>query len=129
MKEAMEISYVQLCEYVAIFDADFQPTSDFLLRTVPFLIHNPKIGLVQARWKFGEKHTANAFFAHQIVHNFISIIKIPANFLTVNADDCLMTRIQEMSLNYHFKIEQQSGSSTVAFFGFNGKISIFLLQS
>ena len=38
----------------------------------------------------------------------------------VNADECLMTRIQEMSLNYHFKIEQESGSSTFAFFGFNG---------
>ena len=39
----------------------------------------------------------------------------------VNADECLMTRIQEMTLDYHFKVEQESGSSTLAFFGFNGK--------
>ncbi|KAK8971159.1 Glucomannan 4-beta-mannosyltransferase 9 [Platanthera guangdongensis] len=99
LKEAMEISYVQICEYVTIFDADFQPDSDFLMRTVPFLIHNPEIGLVQARWKF------------------------------VNADDCMMTRIQEMSLNYHFKIEQQSGSSTVSFFGFNGTAGVWRIAA
>ncbi|XP_008787118.2 glucomannan 4-beta-mannosyltransferase 9-like [Phoenix dactylifera] len=99
MKEAMEIDYVQQCEHVAIFDADFQPASDFLIRTVPFLMNNPEIALVQARWKF------------------------------VNADECLMTRIQEMSLNYHFKIEQQSGSSTFAFFGFNGTAGVWRIQA
>jgi cellulose synthase/poly-beta-1,6-N-acetylglucosamine synthase-like glycosyltransferase len=36
-------------EFVAIFDADFIPTEDFLLRTVPFFV-DPKIALVQARW-------------------------------------------------------------------------------
>jgi beta-mannan synthase len=39
---------------VAIFDADFQPDPDFLKRTVPYLVHNPEIALVQARWRFGE---------------------------------------------------------------------------
>jgi beta-mannan synthase len=38
---------------VAIFDADFQPEPDFLCRTVPFLLHNPDLALVQARWNFG----------------------------------------------------------------------------
>lgn len=38
----------------------------------------------------------------------------------VNADECLMTRLQEMSLDYHFTVEQEVGSSTYAFFGFNG---------
>lgn len=42
----------------------------------------------------------------------------------MNADECMMTRIQEMSLNYHFKIEQEAGSSTFAFFGFNGAIAL-----
>ena len=32
-----------------------------------------------------------------------------------------MTRIQEMSMDYHFKVEQESGSSTLSFFGFNGE--------
>jgi beta-mannan synthase len=53
LKKGMEVPYAQKCDYVAIFDADFQPESDFLNRTVPFLIHNPKIALVQARWDFG----------------------------------------------------------------------------
>ena len=34
-----------------------------------------------------------------------------------------MTRIQEMSLNYHFAVEQKSGSSMHGFFGFNGGTS------
>nr|XP_029121492.1 glucomannan 4-beta-mannosyltransferase 1 isoform X2 [Elaeis guineensis] len=95
LKAAMELDCVKKCQYVAIFDADHQPSCDFLMRTIPFLIHNPKIALVQARWMF------------------------------VNADECLMTRIQEMSLNYHFKVEQQSGSSTFAFFGFNGTAGVW----
>lgn len=49
----MKHSYVKQCDYVAIFDADFQPDPDFLHRTVPFLIHNPKLALVQGRWEFG----------------------------------------------------------------------------
>jgi cellulose synthase/poly-beta-1,6-N-acetylglucosamine synthase-like glycosyltransferase len=36
-------------EFVAIFDADFIPTVDFLKRTVPFFV-DPKIAMVQARW-------------------------------------------------------------------------------
>ena len=40
--------------------------------------------------------------------------------MAVNSDECLMTRMQEMSLDYHFTVEQEVGSSTYAFFGFNG---------
>jgi cellulose synthase/poly-beta-1,6-N-acetylglucosamine synthase-like glycosyltransferase len=36
-------------EFVAIFDADFIPTTDFLRRTVQFF-SDPKIAMVQARW-------------------------------------------------------------------------------
>ena len=36
-------------EFVAIFDADFVPPEDFLLRTIHFLA-DPKIGMVQTRW-------------------------------------------------------------------------------
>jgi cellulose synthase/poly-beta-1,6-N-acetylglucosamine synthase-like glycosyltransferase len=38
-------------EFIAIFDADFLPQSDFLVRTVPCFA-DPKIGMVQARWTF-----------------------------------------------------------------------------
>ncbi|KAL5709992.1 glucomannan 4-beta-mannosyltransferase [Ranunculus cassubicifolius] len=91
LKEGLKKQYVNDCEFVAIFDADFQPENDFLWRTVPYLLENPELALVQARWKF------------------------------VNADECLMTRLQEMSLDYHFTVEQEVGSSTCSFFGFNGK--------
>ena len=36
-------------EFIAIFDADFVPTADFLRRTVGYFA-DPKIALVQARW-------------------------------------------------------------------------------
>jgi cellulose synthase/poly-beta-1,6-N-acetylglucosamine synthase-like glycosyltransferase len=36
-------------EFIAIFDADFIPTSDFLMRLIPHF-GDPKIGMVQARW-------------------------------------------------------------------------------
>src|SRR3954470_22007840 len=36
-------------EFVAIFDADFMPTSDFLVRLMPHFA-DPKVGMVQARW-------------------------------------------------------------------------------
>ncbi len=36
-------------EFIAIFDADFIPESDFLLKTIPHFC-DPKIGVVQTRW-------------------------------------------------------------------------------
>lgn len=53
MKEALTHSYVKQCDFVAVFDADFQPEPDYLTRAVPFLVHNPEVALVQARWTFG----------------------------------------------------------------------------
>lgn len=38
-------------EFIAIFDADFLPQPDFLVRTVP-CFSDPKVGMVQARWTF-----------------------------------------------------------------------------
>ncbi|XP_021899067.1 glucomannan 4-beta-mannosyltransferase 2 [Carica papaya] len=99
LKEGLKRSYVKHCEYVAILDADFQPEPDFLRRSIPFLVHNPDIALVQARWRF------------------------------VNADECLLTRMQEMSLDYHFTVEQEVGSATHAFFGFNGTAGIWRIAS
>ncbi|KAL5709616.1 glucomannan 4-beta-mannosyltransferase [Ranunculus cassubicifolius] len=99
LKEGLKHNYVKLCDYVTIFDADFQPEPDFLWRTIPFLVHNPEIALVQARWVF------------------------------VNADECLMTRMQEMSLDYHFTVEQEVGSSTYAFFGFNGTAGVWRIAA
>ncbi|MDG6915931.1 MAG: glycosyltransferase [Nitrososphaerota archaeon] len=36
--------------FVAVFDADFAPTEDFLDRTVPFMLQDEKVGFVQCRW-------------------------------------------------------------------------------
>ena len=36
-------------EYIAVFDADFVPTPDFLKRTIPFFADG-KVGMVQVRW-------------------------------------------------------------------------------
>ncbi len=36
-------------EFIAIFDADFVPAKDFLLKTLPYF-KNEKIGVVQTRW-------------------------------------------------------------------------------
>ncbi|KAL3580940.1 hypothetical protein D5086_018775 [Populus alba] len=99
LKEGLKRSYVKHCEYVCIFDADFQPEPDYLRRAIPFLIHNPDIALVQGRWRF------------------------------VNADECLLTRMQEMSLDYHFTVEQEVGSATHAFFGFNGTAGVWRIAA
>uniref|UniRef100_A0A0E0BAA9 Glycosyltransferase 2-like domain-containing protein n=1 Tax=Oryza glumipatula TaxID=40148 RepID=A0A0E0BAA9_9ORYZ len=77
----------------------YEPESDFLLKTMPYLLHNPKIALVQTRWEF------------------------------VNYNVCLMTRIQKMSLDYHFKVEQESGSFMHAFFGFNGTAGVWRVSA
>ena len=37
-------------EYIAVFDADFIPRTDFLMRTLPYFA-SEKIGLVQTRWE------------------------------------------------------------------------------
>lgn len=99
LKEGLKRDYVQDCEYVAIFDADFQPEPDFLRRSMPYLIHNPEIALIQARWRF------------------------------VNADECFLTRMQEMSLDFQFVIEQEGGSSIHDFFSFNGSGGVWRLAA
>ncbi|XP_019181876.1 PREDICTED: glucomannan 4-beta-mannosyltransferase 9-like [Ipomoea nil] len=99
LKEGMTHNYVKLCEYVVIFDADFQPDPDFLYRTIPYLVHNPNLALVQASWKF------------------------------VNSDECMLTRMQEMSMDYHFSVEQEVGSAVHAFFGFNGTAGVWRIAA
>lgn len=46
LKEGLTVSRG---EFVAIFDADFMPASDFLVKTVPYF-DAPEIGMVQTRW-------------------------------------------------------------------------------
>jgi cellulose synthase/poly-beta-1,6-N-acetylglucosamine synthase-like glycosyltransferase len=42
-------------ELIAVFDADFVPPVDFLLRTVHYFA-DPKVGVVQTRWSYLNRH-------------------------------------------------------------------------
>ncbi|PIA27170.1 hypothetical protein AQUCO_08300103v1 [Aquilegia coerulea] len=99
LKSAMNCSYVKDYEFVAIFDADFQPTSDFLKKTVPHFKDNEELALVQARWSF------------------------------VNKDENLLTRLQNINLSFHFEVEQQVNSVFINFFGFNGTAGVWRIKA
>ncbi|XAR48444.1 Xyloglucan 6-xylosyltransferase [Bertholletia excelsa] len=99
LKSAMSCSYVRDYEFVAIFDADFQPTPDFLQRTVPHFKDNEELGLVQARWSF------------------------------VNKDENLLTRLQNINLAFHFEVEQQVNGVFLNFFGFNGTAGVWRIKA
>lgn len=99
LKSAMNCDYVRDYEYVAIFDADFQPNPDFLQQTVPHFKGNPELGLVQARWTF------------------------------VNKDENLLTRLQNINLCFHFEVEQQVNGVFLNFFGFNGTAGVWRIKA
>ncbi|XVE55710.1 hypothetical protein DITRI_Ditri03aG0180000 [Diplodiscus trichospermus] len=99
LKSAMSCSYVEDYEFVVIFDADFQPTPDFLKRTVPHFKDNEDLGLVQARWSF------------------------------VNKDENLLTRLQFINLSFHFEVEQQVNGVFLNFFGFNGTAGVWRIRA
>jgi cellulose synthase/poly-beta-1,6-N-acetylglucosamine synthase-like glycosyltransferase len=77
-------------EFVAIFDADFVPKSDFLKKTLPYFSLDQKIGMVQTRWEH------------------------------LNSDYSLLTRAQAMALDAHFVIEQNVRNKAGFFINFNG---------
>ncbi|KAM3286341.1 xyloglucan glycosyltransferase 4 [Capsicum chacoense] len=99
LKSAMACDYVQDYEFVAIFDADFQPNPDFLKLTVPHFKGKPDVGLVQARWSF------------------------------VNKDENLLTRLQNINLCFHFEVEQQVNGHYLNFFGFNGTAGVWRIKA
>ncbi|CAK9146069.1 unnamed protein product [Ilex paraguariensis] len=99
LKSAMNCDYVKAYEFVAIFDADFQPHPDFLKQTVPHFKDNPELGLVQARWGF------------------------------VNKDENLLTRLQNINLCFHFEVEQQVNGVFLNFFGFNGTAGVWRIKA
>ncbi|KAK6153056.1 hypothetical protein DH2020_012695 [Rehmannia glutinosa] len=99
LKSAMACDYVKDYEYVAIFDADFQPNPDFLKLTVPHFKGNPDLGLVQARWSF------------------------------VNKDENILTRLQNINLCFHFEVEQQVNGYFLNFFGFNGTAGVWRIKA
>jgi len=77
-------------EFIAIFDADFVPREDFLLRTMPYFFLDQRIGMVQTRWEH------------------------------LNTEYSLLTRAQAMALDGHFVIEQAVRNRAGFFINFNG---------
>jgi len=82
-------------QYVAIFDADFVPPSDFLRRTVPALIADSGLAYVQARWKHANR-TKN-----------------------------WLTRAQGMLLDAHFAVEQEARFRAGVPMSFNGTAGVW----
>ena len=37
-------------EFIAVFDADFVPTPDFLSRSIPYFLQDEQLGIIQSRW-------------------------------------------------------------------------------
>ena len=93
MKEAMPST--EGYEYIAVFDADFQPSPDFLLQTIPYLEGNADVGYVQTRWTF------------------------------LNPNESYLTKAQEISLNFHVKCEQYVHFASGSFFNFNGTAGVW----
>lgn len=91
LKYGMELTDA---EYFAIFDADFLPPENFLLKTIPFLENDPKLGAVQTRWEF------------------------------INGDENLFTRAQRFMLNLHFILEQFVRSREGLWLTFNGTAGV-----
>lgn len=77
-------------EFVLILDADFVPAPDFLQRTLPYLLADPSLGVVQTRW------------AH------------------LNGDDNWLTRAQRLAIDAHFIIEQTARNRAGWLVPFNG---------
>ncbi len=77
-------------EFVAIFDADFVPSPDFFVKTLPYFYMDSKIGLIQTRWEH------------------------------LNSDYSFLTRVQAMALDGHFVIEQNVRNKAGFFINFNG---------
>lgn len=77
-------------EMVAVFDADFIPPRDFLRRTIPHLVADAGLGMVQARW------------GH------------------LNTGENALTMGQTLALDGHFVVEQTARNRSGWLINFNG---------
>ncbi len=84
---------------VAIFDADFIPQRDFLRRTMPFFSRNTNLGLIQTRWDH------------------------------LNLDYNWLTRVQALSIDGHFAIEQVARSRGRLPMSMNGTGGIWRVEA
>ncbi len=82
-------------EFIAVFDADFQPHPDFLRLILPHFQTDPRLGLVQARW------------GH------------------LNASYSSLTRAQSLGIDGHFAIEQTARNRNGLWMNFNGSAGVW----
>lgn len=82
-------------DFLAIFDADFLPGPAFLRRTIPLLLADEGLGLVQARWEH------------------------------LNRDHSLLTRLQAVFLDAHFAVEHRARQNAGHFLNFNGTAGVW----
>jgi cellulose synthase/poly-beta-1,6-N-acetylglucosamine synthase-like glycosyltransferase len=80
---------------IAVFDADFIPPTNFLLRSAPFFLREADLGLVQARW------------GH------------------LNREDSLLTRAQAIGIDGHFMVEQAARGWNHLYMNFNGTAGVW----
>ena len=85
-------------EFIAVFDADFQPPPAFLQQTIPHFFHEPALGMVQARWDH------------------------------LNASESPLTAAQAIALDKHFAIEQTVRHRASLFPKFNGAAGVWRRQ-
>jgi len=65
-------------EYILILDADFRPEPNFLLHTLPYLIQNPKLGIVQTPQAFDYKNAKGLEQGAGNIQDFFYSIVQPA---------------------------------------------------
>jgi cellulose synthase/poly-beta-1,6-N-acetylglucosamine synthase-like glycosyltransferase len=82
-------------DFLAIFDADFVPNTDFLQKTIPHFFKDEKIAVVQTRWEHLNEHYST------------------------------ITALQAMQLNVHFTVEQAGRARAGLFLQFNGTAGVW----
>lgn len=86
-------------EYIAIFDADFIPPDDFLVKTLPFFYHDGRLGIIQSRW------------GH------------------INRNYNPLTQAIATGIDVHFLVEQTGRYASGCFQNFNGSGGVFRKQA
>jgi cellulose synthase/poly-beta-1,6-N-acetylglucosamine synthase-like glycosyltransferase len=71
-------------EFIAIFDADFIPSAEFLLHTLPYFSQNECLGIVQSRWTYHNKdyNLLTQALSHAIDVHFL--VEQPGRYVTGN---------------------------------------------
>jgi cellulose synthase/poly-beta-1,6-N-acetylglucosamine synthase-like glycosyltransferase len=81
-------------EFIAIFDADFIPPRDFLIKTIPYFIQDEKVGIVQCRWSH------------------------------INREYNLITKAVSIGIDAHFYVEQPGRYASGCLLNFNGSAGV-----